>query len=271
VLILLSEAAKHDFLASLQHALFVWLALILIAAGGFAAVTTVANRGLHLKRRWHDHKARKAAKAERRLAKAKSERQSLRELRRYAEEVGVAAERAAVMARRRHADWIAVQRTHEAAWRAYELADADVRRFEEAARFPALAEEHEEPADEFELAYRRRRLHRIASAAHERGELSAEQLSDALFHRNGWDPASHPFVQDAMLRETVRERRLRAYQEASTIERAAWHAADVAAAARRSLDDEAFTAALRVRQAQQAKVARPSFASGARRELVTAG
>jgi hypothetical protein len=271
VLILLSEAAKHDFIANLQHALLVWLALILIAAGGFAAVTAAANRGLHLKQRWLDHKARKAVKAERRIEKSRSERQKVRELRRYAEEVGVAAERAAVMARRRHADWIAVQRTQEAAWRAYEVAEAEVRRFEEAARFPALAEEHEAPADEMELSYRRRRLHRIATAAHERGEMSAEQLSDALFHRNGWDPASHPFVQDAMLREVVRERRLRAYQEASMIERAAWHAADMAAAARRSLEDEAFTAALRARQAQPAKVTRASVSHGVRRELVTAG
>ena len=111
----------------------------------------------------------------------------------------------------------------------------------------------------------------MTTAAHERGELSARQLSDALFHRNGWDPARHPFEQDAMLRQVVRERRLHAYQEASTIERAAWHAADMAAAARRSLDDEAFTAALRVRQAQQAKAARPTLFPRVRGELVTAG
>jgi len=268
---LLSEAAKHDFIASLQHALLVWLALIALAAVGFTIVTGVTNRGLHLKQRWLDRKARKAAWAERRIEKTRSERQTLRELRRYAEEVAVAAERAAVMARRRHAEWLAVQRTQEAAWRAYELADQNVRRYEEAALFPALAEEHEAPADEFEIAYRRRRLHRVATAAHERGELSAVQLSDALFHRNGWDPALHPFEQDAMLRQVVRERRLHAYQEASTIERSAWHAADMAAAARRSLEDEAFTAALRARQAQPAKAVRTSFFSGVRRELVTAG
>jgi hypothetical protein len=271
VLILLSEAAKHDFLASLQHALLMWLVLIALAVAGFTLVSTAANRGPHLKQRWLDHKARKAARAERRIEKTRSERQTLRELRRYAEEVAVAAERAAVMARRRHAEWIAVQRTQEAAWRAYELADQNVRRFEQAALFPALAEEREAPTDEFEVAYRRRRLHRVASEAHERGELSAAQLSDALFHRNGWDPLLHPFEQDAMLRQVVRERRLHAYQEVSTIERTAWHAADMAAAARRSLEDEAFTAALRARQAQQAKVVRTSFFSGVRRELVTAG
>jgi hypothetical protein len=271
VLILLSEAAKHDFLASLQHALLMWLVLIALAVAGFTLVSTAANRGPHLKQRWLDHKARKAARAEHRIEKTRSERQTLRELRRYAEEVAVAAERAAVMARRRHAEWIAVQRTQEAAWRAYELADQNVRRFEQAALFPALAEEREAPTDEFEVAYRRRRLHRVASEAHERGELSAAQLSDALFHRNGWDPLLHPFEQDAMLRQVVRERRLHAYQEVSTIERTAWHAADMAAAARRSLEDEAFTAALRARQAQQAKVVRTSFFSGVRRELVTAG
>jgi hypothetical protein len=271
VLILLSEAVKHDFIASLQHALLMWLALIALAVAGFTIATAVSNRGLHLKRRWQGHKARKAARAERRIEKTTSERQTLRELRRYAEEVAVAAERAAVMARRRHAEWVAVQRTQEAAWRAYGAADQQVRRFEQAALFPALAEEHEVPADEFDLAYRRRRLHRVASAAHERGELSAAQLSDALFHRNGWDAAMHPFEQDALLRQVVRERRLHAYQEASTIERAAWHAADIAAAARRSLDDEAFTAALRARQAQQAKAVRTSFFAAVPRELVTAG
>jgi hypothetical protein len=270
VLILLSEAAKHDFIASLQHALLMWLVLIALAAAGFILVTTASNRGLHLKQRWLDRKARKAARAERRIEKTRSERQTLRELRRYAEEVAVAAERAAVMARRRHAEWVAVQRTQEAAWRAYELADQNVRRFEQAALFPALAEEHEPPADELELAYRRRRLHRVATEAHERGEFSAVQLSDALFHRNGWDATLHPFEQDAMMRQAIRERRLHAYQEASTIERATWHAADMAAAARRSLEDEAFTAALRARQAQQAKAVRPSFFHGPRRQLVTA-
>jgi len=268
---LLSEAAKHDFFVNLQHALVVWLALIALAAAGFTLVSVIANRGVHLRRRWREHKARKVARAERRTEKTRSERQSLRELRRYAEEVAVAAERAAVMARRRHAEWLAVARTREAAWRAYEQAEAEIRRYEQAALFPALAEEQETPTDEFELAYRRRHLHRVATAAHERGELSARQLSDALFHRNGWDPTRHPFEQDAMLRQVVRERRLHAYQEASTIERAAWHAADMAAAARRSLDDEAFATTLRVRQTQQAKAVRTTLFQGVRREFVTAG
>ncbi len=265
---MLSEAAKHDFIASLQHAVLIWLALIALAAAGFTAVTVVANRGLHLKQHWQDLKARRRARVVAVEKSEKRQRQSVREIRRYAEEIGVAAERAAIMARRRHADWVAVQRTQEAAWRAYEVADAQVRRLEQAAVFPTLAEEA--PDEAFELASRRRYLHRVATAAHERGELSAEQLGDALFHRNGWDPARHPFEQDEMLRHVVRDRRLSAYQEASAIERAAWHAADMAAAARRSLEDEAFKAAMRVRQVQQAKIKTTTF-PWVRGELVTVG
>jgi hypothetical protein len=266
VSIVLSEMAKQEFLVNMQHALLMWLALIGLAAAGFGVLTALSRRG---------KKAAKREQRERLLARPSPQAQA-RELRRYAEEVGVAAERAAVMARRRHADWVAVHRTREAAWRAYELADEAARRVDEANAFPVLTEQNVVD-EEFELASRRRHQHRMASEAHERGEISAEQLGDALFHRNGWDPRRHPFEQEAKLRHVVRDRLLGAYQEASRIEQNAWHAADMAAAARRSLEDEAFTASMRVRRAQQAKVPVAKAAGNRtvrvarRREALTAG
>jgi hypothetical protein len=250
---LLSEAVKHEFFVNMQHALVMWLALIGLAAAGFGLMTLIARRGLSRKERAELRRQKKEARAarkERRRATAAlalqrpGESAQLRELRRYAEEVTVAAERADVMAKRRHAEWVAVQRTQEAAWRAYEVAEETVRRMEQAAAFPTLTDE--EP---FDAAARRRHLEKAATAAHERGELSAAQLADALFHRNGWDPTLHPFEQDAVLKRVARDRLLSAYREAARIERTAWHAADMAAAARRSLGDEAFDAAQRVRRA----------------------
>jgi hypothetical protein len=85
--------------------------------------------------------------------------------------------------------------------------------------------------------------------------LSAEQLGDVLAQRNGWDAELHPCEQEAKLRRAVRQRLLQAYRTASEMERAACHAADTAAAAKRSLEDEALDAAERARQAGTGRVA----------------
>jgi hypothetical protein len=167
--------------------------------------------------------------------------------RRFAEEIATAAVRAGVTADRRHSAWVCAQRAVEAAWQAYESADGAARRAIRAAAFPTPAADLT-PA---EHTVRERHLHRLAQAAHARGELSTDQLIDAMSHRNGFDPRLHPIEQDAMLRRIARDRLLRVYITASDHERSAWREADIAMAAKRSLDREAAAAARRVRQAQQ--------------------
>jgi hypothetical protein len=273
--VLILQAALHDFYINVQHALLIWLGLIGVTVAGFALMSFVARRGrlvppsrkaltmsavreLNLgsvSLKDDETAVIKTPEPVKKPVLAKKELQVKRivaspedDARRFAEEVAVAAQRAAQTAERRHDEWVAVQRTQDAAWRAYEEADKVVQRTEEANSFPSFEEPGELTADE--LLDRRRYLHRAATEAHARGELSAQQLSDALFHRNGWDPTKHPFEQQLILKQVARERLLRAYQEASTIERAAWHAYDLASAARRSLEDEAFQADLKAKQPQ---------------------
>jgi hypothetical protein len=185
----------------------------------------------------------------RRAAEARLRRKRLAarvaELSRYAEEVAVAASRAAVTAERRHDEWVLAHQTREAAWQAYEAADVRVRRVALAAAFPTPAITGT-PGD---LTANQRYLRNAATEAYQRGELTADQLRDVLARRDGWDPRRHPCEQEAMLRRAGQQRMLRAYRTASEMERAARQAADTAAAAKRSLDDEAFTASLRARQA----------------------
>jgi hypothetical protein len=92
--------------------------------------------------------------------------------------------------------------------------------------------------------------------AYRRGELSAGQVTDMLAYRNGWDRGMPVCEQEAMLRRLVRQRLLAAYRAASEQERAARHAADMAAEAKRSLEDEAFAAAERARQERTRRLRR---------------
>ena len=98
----------------------------------------------------------------------------------------------------------------------------------------------------------------MVNAAHQRGEISAANLADALMHRNGWDPTEHPFAQQLRMRRIIRDRLFRAYQQASTLERETAAAADLAASSRRSLDDEAFSATLQARSAPRLTALTPS-------------
>jgi hypothetical protein len=157
---------------------------------------------------------------------------------RYAEEVAVAADRAAATAARRRADWLAAQEEAAVAWAAYEAADAAGRRVAAAAAFPVPCPRRAptEPAD------RERHLHRAATAACRRQELSIRQLNEALAHRGGWDPRLHPVEQDAVLARAAVQHRLAGHRAASERERAAWQAAEAAADALRSLRAEARAA-----------------------------
>jgi hypothetical protein len=160
---------------------------------------------------------------------------------RFATEVAVAADRAAVTASRRRAEWREAQEAVDASWAAYEAADRAARRTAAACVFPTPSRRRR-PG---ENADRERYLHRAATAACRRHEISIKQLNEALAHR-GWNPRLHPVVQEAALRNAMREHRFAAWRAATAAEQRAWATAEAAAEALRSLRDEAMDAAVRV-------------------------
>ena len=84
-----------------------------------------------------------------------------------------------------------------------------------------------------------------------------EQFGAVIAGRDGWDPRFHPFEQETRLRVARRDRLRLACETLSEVERSAWQAAEVAAAAKLSLAAEALSAALRVRQAASPSRTRP--------------
>jgi hypothetical protein len=154
-----------------------------------------------------------------------------------AAERAVAAERAAEESRRRREAWLHAQEQVDATWAAFDAADRDARRVAAAAVFPILKQRRTRA----ELADRERNLHRMATAACRRRELSIAQLNEVLAHRGGWNPRRHPVAQEAALSAAVRENRFAAYQDATQRERMAWQAAEQAAATLRSLRAEVVT------------------------------
>src|SRR5262245_9522271 len=229
------DTAVHALVTGIREALTIWLALVALTAAACMLLSAPVRRD---RRRRHPQWTPTIRKA----ARPQPERPQPEELRRYAEEVTVAANRAAEAAERWRAEWLAVQSAKDAAWRAYERADEVARRTYEAAAFPtplaALTPD--------ELTARERYLHRAVREAYERGELTLRQLHDALWHRNGWDPARHPFEQQVILRRVGLERKLQAYRTVAAMERKAWESVQVADAAKGSLRREAFTAQARV-------------------------
>lgn len=225
----------HGFLLDVRGAALIWLALVAVGAAPFVAMALSARR------RWR----RTRPRPERRIrTRRDSPAARQAELRRYAEEVAVAAERAAVTAERRRAEWAAVSRTQQAAWRAYDEAVEAARRAIQAQAFGVPGA----PSTMDEVAARRRYLERAAASAYRRGDLTVEQFGDVLAGRDGWDPRRHPFEQETRLLVARRDRLRRACETLSEVERSAWRAAEVAVAAKQSLDAEALAAALRVGQ-----------------------
>jgi hypothetical protein len=161
------------------------------------------------------------------------------DLGRYADEVAVAAQRAAATARRQRQQWLATQATVEEAWRAFDDADTRARRLAATAALRAPCT----PRTPAEYASRERFLHRAALAACGRHGLSIYQLSDALAHRNGWDPRLHPVEQEVRLSRAVRDHLAAVHTTAASREREAWHRAEAAAVAAHSLQAEAIAAA----------------------------
>lgn len=221
----MEQAVLNSFLLSVPQAAAIWL-IILVVAVVAATALTLPDR------------ARAAATPEPPDDGSAAEERAWAD--RYAEEITVAADRAAATARRGRAEWERAQQELDRAWEAFEAADRAARRIAAAAAFPAPDAGHLTPAD------RERSLHRAATAACRRRELGVRELNDILAHRDGWDPRLHPVEQEVALHRLVRERALTAYREAAARERQAWHTAEVAAAALASLREEARAARLRV-------------------------
>jgi hypothetical protein len=207
------ESALHSFLVSVPQAAAIWITMLLAVAVA-AAVLVRPSRPA----------ATDAAADDTAL---------------YADEVAVAAERAAATAERQRAVWAEARDEVDAAWAAYGEADREARRAAAASAFPMLTRRR--PG---ENAERERYLHRVATAACRRREISIKQLNEALAHR-GWNPRLHPVAQEAVLRNAIREHRLAAYRSASAYEREAWCAAEAAASSLSSLRAEALAARLR--------------------------
>ncbi|MEV7329457.1 hypothetical protein [Micromonospora sp. NPDC093244] len=216
-------------LPDVPRAAAIWLSLLGVVAVTVATLLLRPGR-LHL-----DAAARiRRAAMPSHLEQAHQEREQSR----YAQEVAVAAERATTTAQRRRTEWVAAQDEVEAAWEAYESAEAAVRRLDAAAAMP-LPHTARTPA---EYADRERYLHRAALDAYWRRELSVEQLSDVFAHRAGWDPRRHPVEQELVLQRAIRDNLAARHAAAREREQAAWRAAELAVAAARSLREEAHAA-----------------------------
>jgi hypothetical protein len=208
------ESALHSFLLSVPQAAAIWIVMLLVVA--------LAAMALMLPSR---------------LAPDPAPESAADDEARYADEVAVAADRAAATARRRRAEWHRTRDDVDAAWAAYDQADRAARRAASASAFPTLNPDR--PPGE--NADRERYLHRAATAACRRHEISIKQLNEALAHR-GWDARLHPVAQEAALLNATREHRLAAYRAATAREQEAWRAAEAAADALCSLRVEAVDA-----------------------------
>jgi len=225
------ESALHSFLVSVPQAAAIWITMLIAVAVAAALLV------------WPGRAARPAGAI-------------TDDADRYADEIAVAADRAAATAARQRAAWEAAREEADAAWAAYQDADRAARRTAAACAFGVPRRRHR-PG---ENAERERYLHRAAIAACRRGEISIKQLNEALAHR-GWNPRLHAVAQEAVLRDAIRQHRLATCRAATVREQEAWHAAEVAAAALRGLRDEALAARLRT--------GRPAGAAWLAEELAT--
>ena len=221
------ETALQSLWMSVPEAAVIWIIMLIVVASAAAAITlpgSLATLGA----------------AARTSVEAKPE---VDDGLRYADEIAVAAQRAAATAARCRAEWEQAQLDVDAAWTAYDEADNAARRAATGSAFPIMRRRRT-PG---ENADRERYLHRAATAACRRRELSIAQLNEVLAHR-GWDARKHPVMQEVALRNAVREHRFAGYRAATAREREAWQSAERAATALASLRAEALVAKVRAGQ-----------------------
>ncbi|MFC0509146.1 hypothetical protein [Micromonospora costi] len=241
----MEKTVLYQFLVEVPQAAAIWSGLLVLALVVLTVLVARPDRD-----RPEDDPSLPVVPTDRELAAAEAADQ-----RRYAEEVAVAAAGAAQTAHRRREEWLAAQTDLERAWAAYDEAEVAARRFAGAGSLPTPRT----PRTPAEYAARERHLHRAATAAHWRGELTLRQLGEVFGHRNGWDPRLHPVEQEVRLARVVRDTRLADYRAAQERERSAWRTAELAAEAARTLAAEAYAAAARLRPARvPAAVAAPS-------------
>ncbi|SBT39153.1 hypothetical protein [Micromonospora narathiwatensis] len=219
----MQQTVLYHFLSKIPEAAAIWSALLVLALGLLAALVARPERDVPVEDA-PDPAAEEAARHA--------------DLRRYADEVAVAAAGAAQTARRRREQWLTAQAAADRAWRAYDEAEAGARRLAGAAVLPE-PRTRRTPA---EYAARERWLHHAAMVAHWHGDLSARQLADVLAHRNGWDPRRHPAEQEIVLARVVRDGRWAGWRAAAEREERAWRDAELAADAARALALEAYAA-----------------------------
>jgi hypothetical protein len=177
-----------------MQAAAIWLALLAIAV---IALSVMVKRPTSAKRERQPEEQRvRGALLKRARLSAQYE-----QLQRFANQVAVAAERAAAVAQRRRKEWLTTQGQAQIAWEAYEACDEQARRLTAAAALPPP----KTPSTPAEYAEREKFLHRAAMAACSHRQLSPLDLSDALAHRNGWDPRRHPVEQEMVLRRVARD------------------------------------------------------------------
>ncbi|MFG1919564.1 hypothetical protein [Micromonospora sp. NPDC048898] len=222
----------YQFVTEVPQAAAIWSALFLLALGVLAVLVARPERD-----RLTDDPPPPVPTAREVAAADTVDRH------RYAEEVTVAAAGAARTAGRRRDAWLTAQDQVERAWTRYDEADAAARRFAGSGALPSP----DTPRTPAEYASRERYLHRAATAAYWRGDLTMAQLGDVFGRRRGWDPRRHPVEQEALLSRVIRDARLADYQAAATAERAAWRDADLAASSARTLAAEAAAAVARLR------------------------
>jgi hypothetical protein len=160
---------------------------------------------------------------------------------RLADEVRVAADRAAASADRWQECWQESADEVTAAWQRWLDADARLRTMRAAAVFgtPWSAQTCAE------YAARERFLHRAVAAAAGRGDLPPAALADAHAGRNGWDARLHPIEQELVIARTSAAWLRQQYETAVATERTNRHDADLARRTRDSLRFEAMDAAAR--------------------------
>ena len=232
------SAALHLVASNGGRVAAIWLLLVLSAVLALAGLALPS--GVRRPRQvtaWLTDSARHKREAVRR--KASEAEESIR----YAGEVSVAANRAALTAERHRDQCQQAQAAVEVAWQHYQKADSALGRARLAAAY-ATPESLPSEAD------REQSLRRSAQAAYRRGDLSDTQLLDALTHRNGWDAKLHPIEQELVLARAAVTHRFEAYQDALVVEQEAWRASDVATASVHSLRREATLATARAEVAE---------------------
>jgi len=159
----------------------------------------------------------------------------------FAEEVRVAADRAALAAERWQERWELASDEVTEAWQAWLDADARLRTRRAGAAF-GIPWSAQTPT---EYAARERFLHKAVRTAADNGWLPASAVGDALAGRAGWDARLHPLEQELVVFRAAAGHLRDHYERALATERAAAHDAELARRTRDSLRQESWLATTR--------------------------